>query len=239
MRFGLIGNPLGHSFSKTFFTEKFSEQEDTYENFEIERSELKDFLQNTDLDGFNVTTPYKVDILLYLEKLTDNAVQVGAVNTVKRTSNGWVGENTDVYGFLKTLEKYPYHGKRMLVLGTGGASRAVIQACKLLSIPHTIVSRQNMVGTITYSDITSEIVDTHKFIVNTTPLGMSPRIETYPSLPYVALSENHICIDLVYNPDETLFMKKCKKQGAIVQNGLEMLHAQAEEAYRFWTNTDL
>ncbi|MCM1310525.1 MAG: shikimate dehydrogenase [Bacteroides sp.] len=240
--YGLIGFPLGHSFSAKFFSEKFAAEgiDAEYRNFEIpEIGDLMELLaEYPDIKGFNVTIPYKQQIIPYLTELSPAAKAIGAVNTVNviHDSEGnvtaLIGHNTDSPAFARTLAPMlPLEPVSALILGTGGASHAVAAALDTLGIDHTTVSRTKG---LTYADLTAEIVTHNRLIVNTTPLGMSPRTDACPDIPYEALTDRHICYDLIYNPTETLFLKKGAAQGASTKNGLDMLHLQALLAWQIW-----
>ena len=243
-KYGLIGFPLGHSFSKNYFNQKFEAEkiDAQYLNFEIPT--IKDFKQilktNPELNGLNVTIPYKEQIISYLDELDDDAKKIGAVNVIKFTKGLFgktklKGYNSDIIGFKQSIEPLlneTHH--KALILGTGGASKAVSQGLKQLGIGVTLVSRKPKDYCITYEEITSKIMEQYTVIVNTTPLGMFPNINACPSIPYELLTSHHLLYDLLYNPDETLFMKKGKDQGAAVKNGLEMLLLQAFAAWEIW-----
>lgn len=242
--YGLIGYPLGHSFSQNYFNQKFeSENIDArYVNFEIpDISEIVDVIAgNRNLDGLNVTIPYKEQVLPYLDEIDDEAARIGAVNVIKfiRSRNGSVkckGYNSDITGFCGSIEAMlrPYH-RKALVLGTGGAAKAVIHGLRKLGVEPTAVSRTKRDGLYTYNELTEEIIDECKVIVNTTPIGMYPYTDRCPDIPYRYLTEKHICYDLLYNPDVTLFMKRSSEYGAQVKNGLEMLLLQAFAAWNIW-----
>lgn len=245
-KYGLIGYPLTHSFSKRFFTEKF-EKENTnamYENFEIDSiSKFPEVIKNNpELVGLNVTIPYKEQVISYLNELDEAAEKVGAVNTVKinRTNQGaWLkGFNTDTYGFeasLKPLLK-PHH-KKALILGTGGASKAIKFVLNKLEIDFISASIEELQNKeIRYEDIDEKLMNERLLIINATPLGTFPKTETFAPIPYEFIGEKHLLFDLVYNPEETLFMKKGKEQGATVKNGYEMLLQQALKSYEIWNN---
>ena len=243
--FGLIGFPLGHSFSKRYFTDKFKSQniEAHYELYPLAEisllSELLDKVEN--LCGLNVTIPYKQDVFSFLNDIDESAKEIGAVNTIKISNIGGVknlkGFNTDYIGFTETLLPLLRPDiKKGLVLGTGGASKAVVYALKSLGITPTLVSRISGKGILSYSELTPEIMEDNLLIVNTTPLGMYPNVETAPEIPYSLLGPNHICYDLVYNPELTTFMRKSMEQGATVKNGLDMLYGQAEAAWEIWNS---
>ncbi|HEX8327171.1 MAG TPA: shikimate dehydrogenase [Hymenobacter sp.] len=242
-RFGLIGRTLGHSFSQTYFTQKFyslSLQEHQYDLFELPTiGELPAVLAaHSDLVGLNVTVPYKETVMTYVDELAPSATRVGAVNVIEFTADGRLrGHNTDCVGFRNSLRTFftPVPSDaRALVLGTGGAAKAVAVALQELGIPHWQVSRDPLGTGLTYNDLTPQLLAAHQLIVNATPLGTFPRIDECPPLPYQALSERHYLYDLVYNPTETLFMAKGKEAGAQVKNGFEMLCLQAEAAWDIW-----
>ena len=234
-RFGLIGHPLSHSFSKTYFTEKFEREglDCEYENYDIDDIAL---VRDVDLSGFNVTSPYKEAIIPYLDELDPIAAEVGAVNTVKVLPNGrLIGYNTDVIGFAETVFGAELQ-KTALILGTGGASKAVQYALRQLGIRYSIVSRSIGKGDYQYEELTPEIIQSHLLIVNATPVGMAPNVNEAPNIPYDAITPQHTLIDLIYNPEETLFLRKGKEHDAITINGLTMLHAQAEASWEIWTS---
>ena len=241
--YGLIGYPLGHSFSAKYFAEKFQKQniDAAYQNFAIEKIDLLPEVLNANstLQGLNVTIPYKQQILPFLDDIDESAQRIGAVNVVcvKHTANGikLIGHNADVIGFKNSISPLikPHHAKA-LVLGTGGASKAVIDGLHQLNIATQYVSRTKKGDILAYSDLTPEIIEDFKVIVNCTPLGMYPKIDAAPDIPYNCITEEHLLYDLVYNPEETLFLRKGKEHGATVKNGLEMLHLQAEASWNFW-----
>lgn len=245
--YGLIGFPLGHSFSAKFFTEKFSREgiDAQYRNFELDDiGDLMEMLaEQPDLQGFNVTTPYKQAIIPYLTALSPQAREIGAVNTVSITydSSGTItsltGHNTDAPAFARTIAPMlPPEPVSALVLGTGGASRAVVHALAELGVSCTLVSRTPAQGVLTYADLTPEVIAANRVIVNTTPLGMEPETDACPLIPYEALTPAHVCYDLIYNPAETLFLKKAAARGAATRNGLGMLHLQALLAWQIWNH---
>ena len=243
-QFGLIGYPLSHSFSKKYFSEKFEKASITDAHYELyELKSLQDFKSwmNTvsDLKGLNVTIPYKQEVIPFLDRLNDKAKAIGAVNVIKKELDGtYTGYNSDYYGFKNSLEIFlsaPFP-KKALVLGTGGASKAVIVALQDMGIDYRYVSRTASGCTLGYEDLTKELIVEHLLIINTTPLGMSPNVDQCPPIPYEALGPNHHMYDLVYNPAETLFMKKGLQQGAKVKNGLDMLILQAEKAWEIWNS---
>lgn len=248
--YGLIGRPLGHSKSKAFFTELFTRQGsgESYDNFELPELSPEALyrlvLLNPKLKGFNVTAPYKVEIMQYLDTLSDEAARTGAVNTVRirRAPDGRVlaleGYNTDVAGFRESVRAMAASlgdNEGALVLGTGGASKAVCEALRQLGVRATVVSRtQSKEGTITYKDIDADTIRRNPLIINATPLGTWPDTEACPPLPYDLMGPGTMCHDLVYNPADTEFMKRCAKAGAMTKNGLEMLHNQALESLSIW-----
>ena len=240
--FGLIGYPLGHSFSRKFFNDKFEKEniDAEYQNFEIPNlSNVEEILKRTDIAGLNVTIPYKLQIMEHLDNIDSNAAAIGSVNVIKIERNGssltTKGFNTDIIGFHDSIAPHlkDIH-QNALILGTGGASKAVAQCFYNLGISHTFVSRNPGNDRITYGDITDDIINRHKIIVNTTPLGMYPKVDTCPDIPYESITPDHICFDLTYNPSETLFLKKSKDRGALTINGLEMLIGQALAAWKIW-----
>lgn len=240
-QFGLIGYPLSHSFSPGYFQDKFKRENITnanYTAFPLQQiDQVKELVkQNPSLAGINVTIPYKQSIIPYLHQLSDEAAAIGAVNTVKFTNNGWLGYNTDAHGFMQSLLPCIQNKtvKGALVLGTGGASKAVVYVLQKLDIPFLLVSRNKTTAAITYDDIDEVTIEKHQLIINTTPLGMSPNVKNYPTLPYESLDSSHILYDLIYNPEETEFMKKGIERGSTVKNGLEMLHLQAEKSWDIW-----
>lgn len=243
-RYGLIGYPLGHSFSQKYFTEKFDREcvDARYDLFPLESiNELPGLIHDTEgLAGFNVTIPYKQDVIQFLDEMDDQAREIGAVNVVKimRQVNGAYrlkGFNSDAYGFTESIRPMlgPSH-KRALVLGSGGASKAVIFSLRRLGVEPVVVSRRPSAGMLTYAAIDKEILMNYTVIVNASPVGMSPIIDACPDIPYEFLTPRHVCFDLVYNPEETLFLQKASAAGAAVKNGLEMLHLQAEGAWKYW-----
>ena len=242
--YGLIGYPLGHSFSRNFFNEKFNSEniDATYVNFEIPSIDYLPgvLAANPELVGFNVTIPYKEQVIRFLDNLDPVAAAIGAVNVVKvQREKGKVkltGYNSDVLGFTRSIEPLlEYQHKKALILGTGGASKAIAYGLKELGLEIKFVSRNPKdENTLAYNQLTPEIMDAYKVIVNCTPVGMYPRADECPEIPYEYLTPQHLLYDLLYNPDTTLFMKKGADQGAIVKNGLEMLLLQAFGAWDFW-----
>lgn len=238
-QYGLIGYPLSHSFSKGYFTEKFIREDivnSNYNTFPIEK--IEDFVQlcqQNNFKGLNVTIPYKQSIIPFLDELNEDAQKIGAVNTIKFLGDKKIGYNSDVYGFEQSLLPFlKSHHKEALILGTGGASKAVEYVLKKLNINYKYVSRTANNGIISYQDINEATINAHHIIINTTPLGMYPNIDAAPEIPYQYISDKHLLYDLVYNPEETLFLKKGKEKNAQTKNGLEMLYLQAERSWQIW-----
>jgi shikimate dehydrogenase len=242
--YGLIGYPLSHSFSKKYFTEKFIKEgisDSVYELFPLEKIEDLAILikEKNNLIGLNVTIPYKEKVLPYLHELDESAAKIGAVNTIKfiRTNNllKLKGYNTDAYGFEQSLKPLlKAHHTHALILGTGGAAKAVEYILKKNNIQYQYVSRTAKNNILSYNLLTKEILQQYSVIINTSPLGMHPNTAEYPAIPYEYITNNHLLYDLVYNPLATTFMKKGLEKGAIVKNGLDMLHFQAEKAWEIW-----
>ena len=243
-KYGLIGYPLGHSFSISYFNQKFQDEniDAVYENYEIPSIDaLPEVLSsNPELKGINVTIPYKEKVLPFLDSISPEARAIGAVNVIRVSHKGnktiLKGYNSDVIGFTKSIE--PMLDKKLhqkaLILGTGGASKAIDYGLRNLGLETVFVSRYERPGTIQYQNITPEVVKEYNVIVNCTPLGMYPKTEVCPELPYEAMDSHTILYDLIYNPDETLFMKRGAEYGANVKNGLEMLLLQAFSSWEFW-----
>lgn len=241
--YGLIGYPLGHSFSQDYFNQKFEAEniDARYINFEIaDIEEFHNVINNhSNLAGLNVTIPYKQQVIDMLDEMDADAKEIGAVNVIKFIRhNGKLilkGYNSDIIGFRDSIAPMlTEQHRKALVLGTGGASRAVCYALNSLGIEPQLVSRSRRPGILSYDDLTAEIIDSHKVIVNTTPLGMYPHVDECPDIPYSMLTPNHLCYDLLYNPDVTMFMKRASDAGAEVKNGLEMLLLQAFAAWNIW-----
>ena len=243
-KYGLIGYPLGHSFSISYFNQRFQDEgiDAVYENFEIPSIEALDEVigANPELKGLNVTIPYKEKVIPYLDSITPEARAIGAVNVIKVTHEGrntkLKGFNSDVIGFTKSIEpmlEKKWH-KKALILGTGGASKAINFGLHHLGLETVFVSRYERPDTIQYDKITPDVVKEYNVIVNCTPLGMYPKTEECPQLPYEAMDSHTILYDLIYNPDETLFMKRGAQYGAQTKNGLEMLLLQAFASWEFW-----
>lgn len=243
--YGILGYPLGHSFSPAYFAQKFKSLgiDADYVKFELTSAdEILPIIKNhPELRGINVTIPYKQDVIHLLNEIAPEARAIGAVNCIRiiRCANtGEVrlkGYNADVIGFIDSIRPLlkPHH-RQALILGTGGASKAVVYGLQHLGIATQYVSRNKREGVITYSDLTPEVLQHYKLIVNCTPCGMSPHTNECPSLPYEALNEEHLLFDLIYNPEETLFLQKGRENGAVTKNGLDMLYGQAEASWKFW-----
>ncbi len=245
--YGLIGYPLVHSFSKNYFNQKFEAEHINakYINFEIpDIGDLMELIAETpNLCGLNVTIPYKQQVLPYLNDMDPAAKRIGAVNVIKFVSGKnpndfkLIGYNSDYIGFGDSIRPLlKPHMKEALVLGTGGASKAVSVALEDLGVKPQLVSRTKRPGVLTYDELTPEVMANHKIIVNTTPLGMYPHVDTCPDIPYDLLDDSYLCYDLLYNPDITLFMKKASEHGAEVKNGLEMLLLQAFVSWEIWNS---
>lgn len=238
-KFGIIGYPLGHSFSQGFFTEKFAREsiDAQYLNFEIpDVAMLPDVLRNNpELRGLNVTLPHKQAVIPLLDEMSEEAKEIGAVNVIRVRNGKLKGFNSDIIGFTNSIKPLlmPHH-KKALILGTGGASKAIRVGLNRLGVEWTYVSRSPREEMITYEDITAETLQAYTVIVNCSPVGMFPKVDAAPAIPYELLSPQHLLFDCVYNPEETLFMKKGREQGATVKNGLEMLHLQAVASWDFW-----
>ena len=238
-RYGIIGFPLGHSFSRAFFTEKFQKEhiDAEYVNFEIPSAHLLPEIvrSNPHLRGLNVTLPYKEAVIPMLDSMSDEAREIGAVNVIQVREGRLKGFNSDIIGFMGSLRPLlkPWH-QHALVLGTGGASRAIRVGLERLGLDWTYVSRTAAEGRLTYAALTLEVMEHYQVIVNCSPVGMFPKVDACPDIPYHLLSSRHLLYDLVYNPEETLFLKRGAQQGATIKNGLEMLHLQALASWEFW-----
>ncbi len=233
--FGIIGKSLSHSFSSSYFNEKFFKEGITnteYLNFELHNiSEFPELIKTHKLSGLNITLPYKESIIPYLDELSEDAKNIGAVNTVKFEGNKLIGHNTDIIGFKQSLSPILEGRNTALILGDGGAAKAVKSTLNQLNISHKTVSRK---GSFNYSDILTQDIDFNRIIINTTPLGMADKIADFPKIPYEAITENHLLFDLIYNPSETLFLKYGRTHKASTKNGLEMLQIQAEASWNIW-----
>ena len=247
-KYGLLGYPLTHSFSKRFFTEKFETEkiDSTYDNFEIDSiTKFPEVVKsNPEVIGFNVTIPYKEQVIPYLDDLNDSAREIGAVNTIKVTRSGvsvhLKGFNTDTYGFETSLSPLlKAHHKKALILGTGGASKALKYVLTKLGIEYISASIEELKEKeIRYEDIDEKMMQERLLIINATPLGTYPKVETFPNIPYEFITNQHLLFDLVYNPEVTQFMTKGKEKGATVKNGYDMLLGQARRAYEIWNSEE-
>ena len=240
-KFGLIGKNIDYSFSKKYFSEKFKKEnlDYTYSNFDIVNiSEIESILQNNSISGYNVTIPYKEEIINFLDEIDEVAKDIGAVNTIKKIDNKNIGFNTDSIGFEKSLlplieNKIP---KNALILGSGGASKAIKYVLKKLKINYSTVSRKEGKSEFVYENLNEVILNKFKMIINCSPVGTFPNINNCPNIPYKFLTKDHILYDLVYNPIESLFLKRGRILGCKTKNGLEMLEIQANESWSVWNN---
>ena len=239
-RFGLVGRDISYSFSKGYFTEKFSDLElggYSYENFDLQQ--IDDFSNlikmNSDIKGLNVTIPYKEEVLSYMDALDAQAQEIGAVNTIKFTGDRLIGYNTDAYGFQNAISPYlkPHH-TTALIFGTGGASKAIAYVLGQLKIKLKFVSRNPDVSQIGYSDLNRSIIENHSVLINCTPLGTHPKVDEKPDIPYSFITDKHLLFDLIYNPEKTAFLKEGERQGADIANGHRMLQLQADRAWEIW-----
>ena len=240
-KFGLIGKNIDYSFSKKYFSEKFKKEnlDYTYSNFDIVNiSEIESILQNNSISGYNVTIPYKEEIIKFLDEIDEVAKDIGAINTIKKIDNKNIGFNTDGFGFEKSLlplieNKIP---KNALILGSGGASKAIKYVLKKLKINYSTVSRKEGKSEFVYENLNEVILNKFKMIINCSPVGTFPNINNCPNIPYEFLTKDHILYDLVYNPIESLFLKRGREIGCKTKNGLEMLEIQANESWSVWNN---
>ncbi|WOC39704.1 shikimate dehydrogenase [Polaribacter sp. HL-MS24] len=241
--YGLLGRDIGYSFSRGYFTEKFEKlgiEDSEYVNFDI--PSIEDFSalikkQQFQLHGMNVTIPYKQEVIPFLDKLDNTAKKIGAVNTIKFTKKGLLkGYNTDVVGFENSLTPFlKKHHKRALILGTGGASKAIAFSLKRLGIQYRFVSRSPLKKKeISYESITQKVMERYTILINSSPVGTFPNVHLMPQIPYIWITKQHLLFDLIYNPSETSFLKEGKMKGASIKNGLQMLELQAEESWRIW-----
>lgn len=238
--YGLVGKNIAYSFSEGYFAQKFKTlglNGHSYKNFDLSRIEdFQELIAHTeDLKGLNVTIPYKEAIIPYLHSLDKKAKKIGAVNTIRFTKKGLKGYNTDCYGFKKAISPFlKKHHKKALILGTGGASKAVAYVFDAWNIPFKFVSRKPSINEIGYHELAEETMKEYTILVNCTPLGTYPNIEEKPTLPYYLITERHLLFDLIYNPEKTAFLQEGEKQGAAISNGLRMLELQAEKAWEIW-----
>lgn len=242
INFGLIGISLSHSFSKTYFEKKFTEQglkDYAYLNFELQNiEEIKTVFKTDSLKGLNVTNPYKEEVIPFLDELSVEAKEIGAVNCIKIENGKTKGFNTDAYGFGQSIKPFlDTTHEKALILGTGGASKAVAYSLKKTGVEvfHATTSGKQKANTFFYNEINERMMEAFKLVINTTPLGLFPDVNESPALPYHLFTDKHLAYDLIYNPEQTLFLKRAKEKGAITINGLSMLHLQAEKSWEIWT----
>ncbi|KAA5821918.1 shikimate dehydrogenase [Algibacter amylolyticus] len=241
-KLGLLGKDISYSFSRTYFKKKFENEnikDTSYENFDIKNIDLfPSIIKETEgLKGMNVTIPYKEQVMPFLDKINKKAKAIGAVNTIRITKKGkLIGYNTDCYGFKNTIKPFiKLHHKKALILGTGGASKAIAYSLNEMGISYQYVSRNLKDGvTFSYDTLTEQDIEEHQIIVNCTPLGTFPNIQDCPNIPYKAITKNHILFDLIYNPEETRFLNLGKQNNATIINGLNMLRLQAEKSWSIW-----
>jgi len=244
LKFGLVGRDISYSFSRGYFADKFKKENlpHSYVNFDLQSiNELDDIIRNTpNLKGLNITIPYKEDVIPILDGLNKRARKIGAVNTIRITRyQKLIGYNTDYYGFRNSLRPHlKKHHKRALILGTGGASKAIAYALKKLKIEYDYVSRSKKEGVMfLYSDLTDQIIASYSIIINCTPIGTFPNVSECPDIPYGGLTKKHILYDLIYNPEQTKFLSYGNMKGATTINGLEMLRLQAEKSWQIWNKS--
>ena len=240
VNYGLIGKDISYSFSRGYFKKKFEDMgldHCTYQNFDLQAiSEFPTIFKNTEnVQGLNITIPYKEEVMAFLDDIDIAAKKIGAVNTIKFTKNGLIGFNTDAYGFQKSLEPHlKEHHRKALILGTGGASKAVAFVLEELGITLSFVSRSGKNNGFTYHDLTNDIIAKHTLIINCSPVGTFPKIEEKPAIPYSKIGKEHLLFDLIYNPEETAFLSAGKANGATICNGHRMLEFQAEKSWEIW-----
>jgi shikimate dehydrogenase len=239
-KYGLIGRNIGYSFSKAFFSTKFEQEKrkDTYHNFDIQEiSKLTEIAtKESGIKGLNVTQPYKESVIPLLDRVDKEAKKIGAVNTIKILKDGRLaGYNTDHYGFAKSLANFlPIAEKTALVLGSGGAAKAICYVLEAMDFKFSVVSRIKTEGQLTYNELNQEIIEQHCLIINCTPVGTFPDVQNCPDIPYQFITNKHLLFDLIYNPRETEFLKRGFAKGARVSNGLKMLEFQAKKAWAIW-----
>ncbi len=240
IKFGLLGKNISYSFSKKYFTEKFRNLAlgtYSYSNFDIDSIEMLPVIISKNIAGLNVTIPYKEQVIPYLDEIDAVAKKIGAVNTIKIVNGKLTGYNTDSYGFEESLKPVlKKHHKKALILGTGGASKAIRFVLEKLAIKILVVSRNPSVNQISYQEISKKIVEEHTLIINCTPLGTFPNIDKSPAIPYQYITEKHLLYDLIYNPAKTKFLAKGEENGATISNGLKMLELQAEKSWEIWNS---
>lgn len=241
-KFGLVGKNISYSFSRGYFSEKFKHlglDNHSYVNFDLPKIEAFEKLlpDNPEIKGMNVTIPYKEAVIPYLNKLDSKAERIGAVNTIKVTEDGLTGYNTDYYGFQKSIEPFiKKHHNKALILGTGGASKAIAFVFEELDIDYKYVSRNPLKNQLSYQDLDKSIFEEFSILVNSTPVGTHPKVDQKPNIPYKYLNEKHLLFDLIYNPKKTAFLLEGEARGASICNGSRMLGLQAEKAWEIWNN---
>ena len=240
-KYGLIGKNINYSFSKKYFNDKFLKENITncsYENYDLQSvKDFKKIIKDNAIKGFNVTIPYKEEIMEFINKIDPIAKKIGAINTIKiHNKNIIEGYNTDYIGFVISLKNLITNQKKALVLGTGGASKAIIFGLSSIGIESTIVSRNKREDVISYSELNKKVIEENTIIINCTPLGTFPKTQECPKIPFEFLSSNHICYDLIYNPEKTKFLLESEKMGATIINGKKMLENQANESWKIWNS---
>ena len=240
-KYGLIGKNINYSFSKKYFNDKFLKENITncsYENYDLQSiKDFKNIIKDDAIKGLNVTIPYKEEIIELVNKIDPIAKKIGAINTIKIHDKDIIeGYNTDYIGFVMSLKNIISNQKKALVLGTGGASKAIIFGLNSIGVKSTIVSRDKREGVISYSELSKKVIEENTIIINCTPLGTFPEVQECPKIPFEFLSSNHICYDLIYNPEKTKFLLKSEKMGATIINGKKMLENQANESWKIWNS---
>ena len=240
-KYGLIGKNINYSFSKKYFNDKFLKENITncsYENYDLQSiKDFKNIIKDDAIKGLNVTIPYKEEIIELVNKIDPIAKKIGAINTIKIHDKDIIeGYNTDYIGFVMSLKNIISDQKKALVLGTGGASKAIIFGLNSIGVKSTIVSRDKREGVISYSELSKKVIEENTIIINCTPLGTFPEVQEYPKIPFEFLSSNHICYDLIYNPEKTKFLLESEKMGATIINGKKMLENQANESWKIWNS---
>lgn len=240
-KYGLIGKNINYSFSKKYFNDKFLKENITncsYENYDLQSiKDFKNIIKDDAIKGLNVTIPYKEEIIELVNKIDPIAKKIGAINTIKIHDKDIIeGYNTDYIGFVMSLKNIISNQKKALVLGTGGASKAIIFGLNSIGVKSTIVSRDKREGVISYSELSKKVIEENTIIINCTPLGTFPEVQEYPKIPFEFLSSNHICYDLIYNPEKTKFLLESEKMGATIINGKKMLENQANESWKIWNS---
>ena len=240
-KYGLIGKNINYSFSKKYFNDKFLKENITncsYENYDLQSiKDFKNIIKDDAIKGLNVTIPYKEEIIELVNKIDPIAKNIGAINTIKIHDKDIIeGYNTDYIGFVMSLKNIISNQKKALVLGTGGASKAIIFGLNSIGVKSTIVSRDKREGVISYSELSKKVIEENTIIINCTPLGTFPEVQECPKIPFEFLSSNHICYDLIYNPEKTKFLLESEKMGATIINGKKMLENQANESWKIWNS---